>query len=283
LSCVVSVRNVYYPNTGALGTLYVDYLLEAAARDRKAEEVEATKIDELVSRTDQLNRLETVQTLTHQVSVRSFESGSRMSLMQLAAAANHPQDAMFTAQTPVESALASDSDSVASSVVGDSTWSQQHAAAFTAPTRSGLARHTIGGASLDRRSGGVGRLEEEKFAHLPPTSRSFSVGQMKTDSNKAQTWQQIAKTFKQDSPYTCDHACTPVWCVTCGDSRAHLLPYLFVCVLCSDVGFTPFVASAGEKDYVMSGNRLRELSLVHKSQRTIRIGEGREQPQSADR
>jgi len=51
---------------------------------------------------------------------------------------------------------------------------------------------------------------------------------------------------------------------------------LFFCALfcIADVGFTPFVSSEGEADFIMSGRTLRDLSLSHRNTRTFTITPG---------
>jgi hypothetical protein len=233
------VRTTYFPDTAALGTVYVEYLVALQERESMATKLEAKATDDLVEKSDMFNRQETVNTMltrqpsavTKQFSSRGLES--RYSYIQTGALpgsqASQPNSIMADLSVPGSEGVGS-GDTVGSLDPSHiAPLSFNGGSAFTAPSRPGMerGRHTI---AFDPRKTG-GAESEEKI----PYSRSYSVG-MGSTSKQTPTWRQLAKTLKQDN-----------------------------------VGFAPFVASEGEKDFVMSGHRMRELSIATMRPKTFTI------------
>lgn len=270
----VSLRNVYSPNSRALGTLYVDYLAAQSARDRSAKEERARQVEEQVTRNEQAERQETAQTLTKAASVRTFDASARVSFLQQAA--SHPQE--FFAHSDDDS----DDDNADSAAASSSGFG----AASASPIAAGLLSLPIAAARLPRHtvSNGSSAAGGKKRAPVARSFSSFSVG-----VNKPHTWQEIAHNLKQDSQ-TRTHTLQRATPSTASFSTLLLValalflplsPFLSTSLAllfcCSDVGFTPFLASAGET--VMTGKRLRELSMMQRQSRIVQLDQHAHQAQ----
>lgn len=219
-----SYRDTYYPNTAALGTLYIPYLEAAAARDEEQQRKFAEASEAEGSRMDKLNRQSTVQTLTQNQADReaggmgmSLAAATRLSTL----GGQSSTDELSFQPSGAGSLVSAGGSATALSVVPISAsppaasasgrWNASGAGAFSLPTtgRPLSSRHTIGGMAPAMQRGGVGAqslmstLSEEDFQPNPMHSRSYSLGGGGAGEAQAhraaQTWQQLAKTLKQDS------------------------------------------------------------------------------------
>jgi len=273
------VLNTYYPNTAAYGTLYEPYLAALSERECASAETEKAEHEQRAEKMNQMTRQHLAATLNNKMATQGIEAFRQSIDMK------RPDD-IDEEDGDGEGAGAGDEDD-GRDVHGQPSSS---AAAYPpSPSFHAHHRHTIcvgDRHQLATMSMGMGAGMEVEMAAVGPHP-SVPVGMSGSSSSGLNDDITVAKSSPAQVPLPLrarTHAnlrCGVAHSFTSGQtrradssqlSRGQTWRDLARLLRSENVGFTPFTSSVGEHDFIMTGGRLRDLSMANRKQSKFNIG-----------